>query len=40
MYNISCGVKQIEWHNNNMMYIELKYGKNVQYRNMYKVEYK
>jgi hypothetical protein len=40
MYNIPCGTKQNERHNSNMMYSELKYGKNVQYRNMYKVEYK
>jgi hypothetical protein len=30
MYSISRRVKQIEWHN--MMYNELKYGKNVQYK--------
>jgi hypothetical protein len=32
MYNVLCRIKQIEWHNNNRIYNELKYGKNVLYK--------
>jgi hypothetical protein len=29
VYNVLCGIKQIEWHKNNRRYSELKCGKNV-----------
>jgi uncharacterized protein YpiB (UPF0302 family) len=32
VYNILCGIKQIELNNNNRIYIELKYSKNIQYK--------